>query len=68
MKTVIISLILLNGGLLKIELYDKSCHRFWEENITQHERKKRWKNDNLTYHTYKGQEVVGYHCSNKEPT
>lgn len=68
MKSIFISLILLNGDLLKIELFDKSCARFWEENVIEHERLIKVFKKNHHYHTYKGQEVVGYHCSDKEVT
>jgi hypothetical protein len=61
MKIFIISLILINGKLLKQEIYEP-CEIWWQNNVKVHERKIYFKKQNHYYHTYKGQEVFGYHC------
>jgi hypothetical protein len=38
-KGLVIALILANGELLKIELFDDTCAEFWNKNVTVHEKK-----------------------------
>jgi hypothetical protein len=38
-KGLVIALILVNGELLKIELFDDTCAEFWNKNVTVHEKK-----------------------------
>jgi hypothetical protein len=38
-KGLVIALILTNGDLLKIELFDDTCAEFWNKHVVQHERK-----------------------------
>jgi hypothetical protein len=37
-KGLVIALILTNGDLLKIELFDDTCAEFWNKHVVQHER------------------------------
>jgi hypothetical protein len=67
-KGLVIALILTNGDLLKIELFDDTCAEFWNKHVVQHERKIKLPKQNHYYHTFQDKVVVGYHCSNKEPT
>jgi hypothetical protein len=67
-KGLVIALILNTGQLLKVELFDQTCERFWLENVVQHERKYPMPWQEHIYHTFQGEIVVGYHCSDKEPT
>jgi hypothetical protein len=65
-KGLVIALILSNGDLIKIELFDDTCAEFWNKNVITHERKYPMPRKNHYFHTFKGEIVVGYHCSNKE--
>jgi hypothetical protein len=38
-KGLVIALILSNGDLIKIELFDDTCAEFWNKNVITHERK-----------------------------
>lgn len=67
-KGLIIALILANGDLIKIELYEDTCASFWNKHVIEHTRKNPLPWQEHTYHTFNGKIVVGYHCSNKEPT
>ena len=51
MKVFIISLILANGNLLKLEIYEE-CAIWWDKNIITHETKIKKKKENHYYHTY----------------
>ena len=70
MKEVVISLMLLMPkgeiDLMKIEIFDISCHQWFTENVQVNERKKKLFR-NLYYHSYKGKKVVGFICNYKEP-
>ena len=66
-KGLIIALILTNGDLLKVETHDLDCAVWWDKNVITHERKYPLPKQNHYFHTYKGEIVVGYHCSNEEP-
>ena len=66
-KGLVIALILSTGDLMKIELFDDTCAEFWRKNVITHERKYPLPWQNHFFHTYKGEIVVGYHCSDKEP-
>ena len=66
-KGLFIALILTNGDLLKIETHDLDCDIWWDKNVITHERKYPLPKQNHYFHTYKGEIVVGYHCSDKEP-
>ena len=66
-KGLVIALILTNGNLLKIETHDLDCDIWWDKNVITHERKYPLPKQNHYFHTYKGEIVVGYHCSDKEP-
>jgi hypothetical protein len=35
-KGLVIALILANGELLKIELFDDTCEEFWDKNVIVH--------------------------------
>ena len=61
MKIFIISLILINGKLVKLEIYEGCGIWFDKKEITK-ERKFIFKKENHYYHTYKGTKVFGYHC------
>ena len=65
-KGLVIALILSNGDLIKIELFDDTCAEFWNKNVITHERKYLMPRQNHYFHTFKDEVVVGYHCSNKE--
>jgi hypothetical protein len=43
-KGLVIALILVNGELLKIELFDDTCAEFWDKNVTVHEKKLNYQN------------------------
>jgi hypothetical protein len=60
-KIFIISLILINGKLLKLEIYE-DCAIWFDKNVITHEKKFTFKKENHYYHTYKGTKVFGYHC------
>jgi len=66
-KGLVIALILSTGDLMKIDLFDDTCAEFWNKNVTTHERKYPLPKQNHYFHTYKGEIVVGYHCSDEEP-
>lgn len=66
-KGLVIALILVNGELLKIELFDDTCAEFWDKNVTVHEKKIKLPKQNHYYHKFKDKIVVGYHCSDKDP-
>jgi len=66
-KGFIIALILTNGNLLKVETHDLDCAVWWDKNVITHERKYSMPWQNQYFHTYKGEIVVGYHCSDEEP-
>jgi len=66
-KGLVIALILANGDLLKVELFDDTCAEFWDKHVITHERKIALPKQNHYFHTFKGKIVVGYHCSDKEP-
>jgi hypothetical protein len=66
-KGLIIALILTNGDLLKVETHDLDCAVWWDKNVITHERKYPMPRQNHYFHTYKGEIVVGYHCSDEEP-
>tara|TARA_R110000772_G_scaffold219964_1_gene330529 strand:- start:194 stop:412 length:219 start_codon:yes stop_codon:yes gene_type:complete len=70
MKTMIISLMLLMPKgeiqLMRVEIFDTSCHQWFETNVKVTERKKKLFR-NLYYHSYKGKKVVGFICNDKEP-
>ena len=67
-KGFIIALILNTGDLIKVETHDLTCAEWWDRNVITHERKYPLPWQSHFFHTYKGEIVVGYHCSNKEPT
>ena len=54
-KGLIIALILNTGQLLKVELFDQTCERFWLENVVVHERKFPMPWQNHYYHTFQGE-------------
>ena len=66
-KGLVIALILINGDLLKVETHDLDCAVWWDKNVITHERKYPLPKQNHYFHTYKGEIVVGYHCSDEEP-
>ena len=66
-KGLVIALILANGELLKIELFDDTCEEFWDKNVIVNEKKIKLPKQNHYYHKFKDKIVVGYHCSNKDP-
>jgi len=66
-KGFIIALILTNGNLLKVETHDLDCAVWWDKNVITHERKYSMPWQNHYFNTYKGEIVVGYHCSDEEP-
>jgi hypothetical protein len=43
-KGLVIALILANGELLKIELFDDTCEEFWDKNVIVHEKKLNYQN------------------------
>ena len=57
-KGLVIALILANGELLKIELFDDTCAEFWDKNVTVHERKIKLPKQNYYYHKFKDKIVV----------
>jgi hypothetical protein len=65
-KGLVIALILSNGDLIKIELFDDTCAEFWNKNVITHERKYPMPRKIITSILSKVKIVVGYHCSNKE--
>ena len=66
-KGLVIALILANGDLLKVELFDDTCAEFCNKYVITHERKIPLPKQNHYFHTFNGEIVVGYHCSDKEP-
>jgi hypothetical protein len=62
MKEFIISLILTNGTLLDVKIYDTSCENWFTNNITIHEKEIKFLNQNHYYHTYKDKIIIGYYC------
>lgn len=66
-KGLIIGLILNTGDVMRVETHDLSCAEWWDRNVITHERKIYLRRENMYFHTYKGEIVVGYHCSDKEP-
>ena len=62
-KTLYISLILINGDILREELYDTTCARFFKENVQLIEKKNISRYEPRAIHQYKGFRVVGYWCS-----
>ena len=68
MKTLYIIFILVNGELLNVELFSKSCAAYWNENVITVEHKNVYRrNAPLITHKYKTWDVVGYMCSDKRP-
>jgi len=67
-KGLVISLILSTGDILKVETHNLDCAVWWDKHVITHERKYPLPWQNHFFHTYKGEVVVGYHCSDKEPT
>ena len=67
-KGLVIGLILTTGQVLHIELFEETCAEFWDKHVVEHTRKYPMPWQAHTYHTFKGEIVVGYHCSDKEPT
>lgn len=66
-KGFVIALMLIDGDLLKVETHDLTCAEWWDRNVIEHERKYPMPWQEHIFHTYKGEIVVGYHCSDKEP-
>ena len=66
-KGLVIALILSTVDILKIELFDDTCAEFWDKHVITHERKIVLPKQNHYFHTFNGEIVVGYHCSDKEP-
>jgi hypothetical protein len=75
-KGLVISLILVTGDLLKIELFDDTCAEFWDKHIITHERKIVLPKQNHYFHTFNGEikllvitvddkRVVGHYCTVK---
>ena len=62
MKELVISLILAKGQLMHIDIFDISCHDWYDKNVIVREYKIRLPNRNLYYHKYKGKHVFGYVC------
>ncbi len=62
MKAFIISLILTNGTLLDVKIYNISCENWFIDNITIHEKEIKFENQNYYYHTYKDKIIIGYYC------
>jgi hypothetical protein len=66
-KGLVIGLILITGEIQKVELFEETCAEFWDKHVVEHERKFPIFRQERTYHTFKGEIVVGYHCSDIEP-
>jgi len=66
-KGLVISLILSTGDILKVETHNLDCAVWWDKYVITHERKIPLPKQNHYFHTFKGEVVVGYHCSDKEP-
>lgn len=66
-KGLVISLILSTGDILKVETHNLDCAVWWDKYVITHERKYLLPWQNHFFHTYNGEVVVGYHCSDKEP-
>ena len=62
-KALYISLILVNGDILREELFDTTCARFFKEKVQVIEQKNTSRYESRTIHKYKGFRVVGYWCS-----
>jgi hypothetical protein len=62
-KALYISLILVNGDILREELFDTTCARFFKEKVQVIEQKNTSRYEPRTIHKYKGFQVVGYWCS-----
>jgi hypothetical protein len=62
-KALYISLILVNGDILREELFDTTCARFFKEKVQVIEQKNTSRYEPRTIHKYKGFRVVGYWCS-----
>jgi len=62
-KALYISLILVNGDILREELFDTTCARFFKEKVQVIEQKNTSRYESRTIHQYKGFRVVGYWCS-----
>ena len=67
-KGLIISLILSTGDILKVETHNLDCAVWWDKYVITNERKYPLPWQNHFFHTYNSEVVVGYHCSDKEPT
>jgi hypothetical protein len=67
-KGLVISLILSTGNILKVETHNLDCAVWWNKYVITHERKYPLPWQNHFFHTYNSEVVVGYHCSDKEPT
>jgi hypothetical protein len=65
-KGLVIGLILITGEIQKVELFEETCAEFWDKHVIQHERKITFPKQARTYHTFNGEIVVGYHCSDVE--
>jgi hypothetical protein len=59
-KGLVIALILTNGELLKIELFEDTCADFWKKHVVVHERKIKLPKQNHYYHTFQDKVVVGH--------
>ena len=67
-KGLVISLILSTGDILKVETHNLDCAVWWDKYVITNERKYPLPWQNHFFHTYNGEVVVGYNCSDKEPT
>ena len=67
-KGLVISLILSTGDILKVETHNLDCAVWWDKYVITNERKYPLPWQNHFFHTYNSEVVVGYHCSDKEPT
>ena len=70
MNPIIITLLYLTTfGEIKQESFEiqQSCSAWFHTNVRVLEQKKRKLFSNHVYHEYKGKQVIGYYCSDKEP-
>lgn len=71
MKPIIITLMYLTfGGDIKLDSFEinESCDGWWHTNVVQKEKRKKTFMTNHYYYVYNDKKVVGYMCSDKEPT
>ena len=68
MTELVITLILAKGALMPIEIFNISCHEWYNQNVEVKERIIKWPNQNLYVHKYKGKHIFGYICSDHKPT